>query len=73
MINISKTVYGYCPEFDEYNHKIQVTFSRNSFGGARTHTVTGFSCDNMYDCQCLREHNGQCPLMKEHIDDIEYF
>lgn len=73
MIKINKTVYGYYPEFDEDNHKIQVIFSRNSFGETHAHIVDRFSCDNMYDCQCLREHNGQCPLMKEHIDDIEYF
>ncbi len=73
MINISKTVYGYCPEFDEPSHKIEIIYTNPVYiNGQLIRKADRAKCENSYDCQYLQEHNGQCPLINKHIDNIKY-
>jgi len=73
MIKINEFVYGYCPEFDESSHEIKLIYTNSvNIGGQFVKKVGNVKCKDSYNCQYVREHNGQCPLINKHIDDIKY-
>lgn len=66
MIKINKTVYGYCPEFDDNNHPIQiVSNSKNNANKA-----TGCKCNDANYCKYIMTHGGQCPLAEKYINNL---
>lgn len=61
----TETWRGYCPEFDDDEHPIEVSLMRANFLGGSTlpPTIDHIKCEDTKTCQYLATRK-QCPLLK---------